>query len=297
MLCKKPYNSGSGFHGCGQCFPCRVSQRRLLTHRILLESYDFSHSAFVTLTYSDEALKSPWLQKRHYQLFLKSLRKALYPQKIRYYVVGEYGDQSWRPHFHLILFNYMSCLYGRSTYSKSRRSCCPQCDLVRDCWGRGQVDLGEVNKDSAQYAAQYLQKKLSLRTLPKLPVPEFAKWSKGLGGCVVSPLAEALTSDSGVDEIIRSGDVPMSLRHGSKQMPLGRYLRGKLRAHLGFKEKGTPKILLLAAQMQMRDMFREELKKPQNRSKQLSQIIVDVNKQKALNLESKSKLFNKRKGL
>lgn len=71
-------------------------------------------SFFCTFTIEDENLifadDEPCLYKRDMQLFLKRLRKSLRPGKIKYYIVGEYGDK-WRPltpkgrpHYHALIF-------------------------------------------------------------------------------------------------------------------------------------------------------------------------------------------------
>lgn len=65
------------------------------------QSHDFS--CFVTLTYDDEHM--PYggdLHYRHFQLFLKKLRKRL-GRPVRYFMCGEYGDRLGRPHYHAIL--------------------------------------------------------------------------------------------------------------------------------------------------------------------------------------------------
>ena len=91
-------------------------------------------NSFVTLTYRDardctieqleKGLHVPddWsLHKRHFQLFMKRLRKAFPEREIRYFYAGEYGRKCkhgldlsvvdcplcnvGRPHFHACLFN------------------------------------------------------------------------------------------------------------------------------------------------------------------------------------------------
>ena len=83
---------------------------------------------FITLTYNDESLPRtkegyPTLLKKQVQDYIKRLRNAhvAYLKKeqrkvhneykitgkpIRYYAVGEYGSQTRRPHYHILLFNY-----------------------------------------------------------------------------------------------------------------------------------------------------------------------------------------------
>ena len=106
MICIKPLTlEGRGEVGCGQCRNCRINRRREWVGRMILEAKEHLFSSFVTLTYDDEHMpKDGSLCKKHLQQFIRRLRKALYPRKIRYYAVGEYGDKSWRPHYHLIVF-------------------------------------------------------------------------------------------------------------------------------------------------------------------------------------------------
>lgn len=64
---------------------------------------------FVTLTYNDETIPKTksglqTLQKTDLQKFFKRLRKVSI-DKISYYAVGEYGSETQRPHYHIILFN------------------------------------------------------------------------------------------------------------------------------------------------------------------------------------------------
>ena len=91
--------------GCGQCLHCRINQSRIWQTRLLLEASDCFDSTFMTLTYDEYNVPfNYYLDKTHLTKFLKRYRKRL-GHKIRYYAIGEYGDETWRPHFHLAIFS------------------------------------------------------------------------------------------------------------------------------------------------------------------------------------------------
>lgn len=84
----------------------------------MLELQYHDSSYFVTLTYDDlhvpksyypdpetgEAHTSFTLCKRDFQLWMKRLRKKFSDDKIRFFACGEYGGQTKRPHYHVIVF-------------------------------------------------------------------------------------------------------------------------------------------------------------------------------------------------
>lgn len=124
-------------------------------------------SSFLTLTY--DTLHVPissrgymTLSKRDCQLFLKRLRRA-HPvgSVLKYYLCGEYGGKTSRPHYHLILFG-------------ADRA------LVQSAWSLGQVHYGSVTGASIGYCLKYMAKK------GRIPMhlnddrqKEFALMSKG----------------------------------------------------------------------------------------------------------------------
>jgi len=218
----------------------------------MLEQTQHSSSTFVTLTYSDLYLprllsnNSGTLIPRDLQNFLKRFRKAMHPQKIRFFACGEYGDESQRPHYHLALFNVPLCRYGQSRYSASsrRKSCCDICDLVRDTWGKGRIQIDEFNSGTAQYVAGYVTKKMTSKDDYRLNgrYPEFARMSlrPGLGYDALHELASQLLKFN-LDQ--SQSDVPVTLQHGDRELPLGRYLRRKLRTLIGKDEKTPQEVL------------------------------------------------------
>jgi len=143
---------------------CRINERRLWTHRIILEAMLHPSSVFCTLTYDDDHLPETHevigaLNPDDTKNFLKRLRKVAPLGKIRYYLAGEYGDQTRRPHYHLILFNFPYAIgEERVTISVSKRML-RACDLIRAVWGKGLIELGTLPPKALSILRAILSKK------------------------------------------------------------------------------------------------------------------------------------------
>lgn len=268
----------------------------------MLEAAQWSDNCFVTLTYEDENM--PRLEdgrgilvRKDMQDWLKRLRsevsRSFNGRKIRFFGVGEYGDTTWRPHFHLALFNLPNCVYGYSRYSTGSKNCCYICDMVRDTWARGNILVAELNTNSAQYVCGYVTKKMTSKDdlrLKGLP-PEFSAMSlrPGIGGDAMWEVADTLMKFDLVDS---ESDVPSTLRHGGRILPLGRYLTKRLRKMVGKDEKAPQETLdKLKAELQpLRDTAFEN-------SRSLKKEIIKAGDQAVKNMEARSKIFKQRKTL
>lgn len=174
--------------------------------------------------------------------FLRRLRDS-YPVPFRYYAVGEYGTRGLRPHYHAALFG-VSWL-DRPTIEK--------------VWSAGFVHTGELNKDSAQYIAGYVCKKITTRTDPRLQGkhPEFARMS-------LKPGIGALQCENMGKELVRAFenghaalDVPGEVRQAGRKMPMGKYVQGKLREAVGW-ERNMPQDAKVALQVERQRVGRVE---------------------------------------
>ena len=176
---------------CGQCLGCRLDYSRMWAMRIVHESslYEITGgNCFITLTYRDrlecdedqlrDKLHIPddfGLHKDHFQKFMKRLRKAFAPQRIRFYMCGEYGDTCkhglsmdttgcplcnvGRPHYHACLFNCeFPDLVPYGSHNGELRYTSP---LLESIWKYGFVDVGELTFESAAYVARYCLKKVT----------------------------------------------------------------------------------------------------------------------------------------
>lgn len=289
MLCKKPFFIGSMQCSCGQCLMCRINRRRVWALRILLESFKHGDSCFATLTYRDDCVPAN-LEKQDYQNWLKRLRQSIYPKKIRYFVAGEYGEITHRPHFHAALFGLGSG-YAGGVDGKS--------GVVQKSWDKGFTHVGELNWDSAQYIAGYLTKKVLVE---EHKVKEFSRMSlrPGLGESAMGDVARVLKTPSGIKFLHDTYDVPSVLRIGSRVLPLGRYLRGKLRERLGFISKDTPEQATRLRLMQRQDeeaQTRGLLKEQGCKTWQIGKILLDTRNQKIKNHESRFLIRDQKRSL
>jgi len=224
MRCPKPVKikstgGTSVLVRCGKCMSCRIDHSREWTARILLESRLHDYNTFVTLTYDEEHLPpGGTLIKRELSGFVKRLRKRFPPRSVRYFGVGEYGDESGRPHYHIALF-------GVSVLSEQA-----VVDSWKDKQGNplGFVKLDELNEGTAGYISQYVCKKwtngddLYVAERLKGRAPEFAIMSlrPGIGAGAAPIVARAIEG--------RDTDIPAKIRVDGKMRPLGRYIRRKI---------------------------------------------------------------------
>lgn len=274
--------------------PCRYNKRRIWMHRIMLEAAQYKHCCFMTLTYDDEHLPQDGsLAPGDMQAFMKRLRSRVAPERLRFFLVGEYGDTTKRPHYHVALFNFESCRYGQSRYTKIQARCCDRCELVRETWGKGNIYLGTLEDDSAGYLAGYVTKKMTHKDDPRLEgrAPEFGRMSlrPGIGYGALWEIADALLR---YELDLSMVDVPEQLRHGMKKLPLGRYLRRKLRLMIGRDEKISQEAVyqIAAELLPVRLAARNDAENPS-----LTKKIVELNAGRLRNFEARQRIFGQRK--
>lgn len=200
--------------GCGQCMGCRMARSREWADRCMLELKYASCAWFVTLTYDDEHIpmsayadpdtgevvgRCNTLRRKDVQDFLKRVRKAFPDVCIRFFGCGEYGPQTIRPHYHLIIYNlplddlvpvpgaeipgtqyYWSLRLQKlwSIYHRGNPSYGSITPLAFElgppfmesewngreyCWYEpiGQIMVAEVNWTTCAYVARYCTKKLT----------------------------------------------------------------------------------------------------------------------------------------
>lgn len=145
---------------CGKCAGCLMDRARQWAVRCMLEASLWTKNCFITLTYNDENLPDgATLVKRDFELFMKRLRKK-FGSEIRFYMCGEYGGQTARPHYHACLFNFD--FPDKYLFRKSESgSLLYRSPSLEKLWPYGFCTIGDVTVQSASYVARYVTKKIS----------------------------------------------------------------------------------------------------------------------------------------
>lgn len=141
---------------CGKCIGCRKGRAQAWALRCMHEAAMYDRNSFLTLTYDDSHLNFfRCLEYGDFQGFMKRIRKRLAPRRVRFFVAGEYGDVTKRPHFHALIFGEDFREDAR-VYKKGYW----ESPLVSGCWSNGSSLVGPLTSASAAYVAQYALKKL-----------------------------------------------------------------------------------------------------------------------------------------
>lgn len=154
-----PGKTGSSIEiPCGYCIGCKLERARQWSVRIMHEAQLHERNSFLTLTYSDEYLPEDFgLHHEHVQVFLKRLRKKC-SQDLRYYVCGEYGDRTSRPHYHMCLFGE-DFYDDRTLYSVNNGNRLYSSNFLDGLWRLGDCQIGQLTVQSASYVARYVVNK------------------------------------------------------------------------------------------------------------------------------------------
>lgn len=143
---------------CGQCIGCRLEYARQWAVRAVHELKCHKRSCFLTLTYSDKNLpQDGLLEKKELQKFQKRLAKYIAPIRVRYMSCGEYGEETNRPHYHIILYGYD--FPDKEKYSENQGYPIYTSKILDRLWEYGECKIGSVTFESCCYVARYMLKK------------------------------------------------------------------------------------------------------------------------------------------
>lgn len=148
---------------CGSCPLCLHTKRLQWVYRMEEESKLSDISVMLTFTYDNEHLVFgelfPSLDSSSFVKAIAKIKRVFLKKGIyfRYYGNGEYGDESLRPHYHLMSFfkinNYHEANYPQLLDTIS--------EVCNQSWNKGHVQLDQCNFATMYYLAKYVTKSSS----------------------------------------------------------------------------------------------------------------------------------------
>lgn len=197
---------------CGKCMLCTKRYRMHWVLRCMHEARFYDQMCYITLTVDDEHIDhvfplSPvgsmvdgvrWHCLRHkpFQNFMKRLRRRLDygfrstivrdgkvlvrnyhgEKNLRYFMCGEYGDTTHRPHYHAIIYGFFP------PDARPLRDGLSVSDLLSSVWPFGFHTVSKVEPACVSYVAGYVDKKMdeSRNTwMVEGVTPEYVAMSRG----------------------------------------------------------------------------------------------------------------------
>lgn len=246
--CLKPFVKDGVPCPCGKCDPCNKRRASGWSFRILKEAEQLGSAFFITLTYSPENAPTQyevkdaqgkhirWQKTKrltvdiyHLQKFIKRVRKSNLSKKIKYYGVSEYGDETFRPHYHVILMGIdLISFVGIENWELIQMGKL-QLDgkdpiHIKD-WQLGHVTIGKLSAASCAYTLKYVSKG---RKIPQYIGDDRQKekslMSKGIGLGYITPQTIKMHNNDIMRQYLVTFD--------SKKIPIPRYLKERLYDHL-----------------------------------------------------------------
>lgn len=146
---------------CGRCAACLKNKSADWVTRLKIETFYATSAYFCTLTYAEPYLPHtrsgiPCFSSRDITLFFKRLRNCV-PDKLRYFLVCEYGKENQRPHYHFILWNWppevdlLTCIHKCWVTSEKN----PRPMMMPDENGT----VRPCTEERITYVCKYIQKK------------------------------------------------------------------------------------------------------------------------------------------
>ena len=162
---------------CGKCLNCISNKKRDYGLRASVEIEKFPNQIFATLTYNDIDIPKNYqkdgsiklsLREEHARNFIKKVRQQLKRDfsgnDLKYFIAGEYGDTTKRPHYHIVAGSE-----GAIT------------SIIKNKWEYGNTDIEKIiSRKSISYTVGYTDKKIWEKKI-KGTEDTFHKFSRGMG--------------------------------------------------------------------------------------------------------------------
>lgn len=215
---------------CGYCEGCKMAHAKEWADRLLMEYTETKKALFITLSYNEENVvwngDKRTLCKKDGQDFLKRLRDHFYPRKLRFYLCGEYGELTFRPHMHLVVFGIdLDDFEDKKIYKITKLGfVLYESEKLNSIWSNGYAPFSAYSYRTGAYVARYITKKqkdpkIFYEALNVLPPYATMSLKPGIGSAFYEKHKE---------EYLHSNKLYVSDSNTSIEVGFPRYLKMKL---------------------------------------------------------------------
>jgi hypothetical protein len=160
---------------------------------------------------------------------MKRLKKGNLGKTIKYYGVSEYGTQTKRPHYHIIVMGMdIISFLGIENWKQvelGKIQLDGKTPLNVKSWKLGHITVGQVTPASVSYTLKYVSKG---RLIPEYNGDDRQKeksiMSKGIGLCYIDETTKKMHNNDLLRQYLVTND--------SKKIAIPRYLKDRLYDHL-----------------------------------------------------------------
>ena len=175
---------------CGKCLNCKQNKKREYSIRAVQDFAEKKNIYFATLTYNNEnaiATKDGLtISKTHAKNYIKRVRQQMrrdgINEKLSYFMSGEYGAQTQRPHYHITV---------GTDYRLG--------GILKEKWKYGDVKIEKGTNASVFYTVGYSDKKMGVddwKYNNTSLVSPFHKFKQGIGKNWIDKNKDKITKDN-----------------------------------------------------------------------------------------------------
>ena len=202
---------------CGKCAACLSNRRTQWVSRLSYELFHASNGHFLTLTFDDDHLvydiksRNPVALMSMVSDFVVSVKSKLFRKQrnpLKFFAVSEYGPTTFRPHFHMLLFNLPLDVDLRT---------------IENLWYHGNIKVDHITGARIGYVTKYCLAKIDpdLWCIDDPGYRPQMRCSKGLGKGLLS---DPIVSNQYKSALIKEGYVS----NGKYRVPVSRYYKDRL---------------------------------------------------------------------
>lgn len=288
MQCRNPSNvTPKGSVGtikvpCGVCIQCRINKTMEWATRCLYENEDHEVSCFITLTYDDDHIpENGSLDYKAVADFWKRVRKHYYGNKkgaLKYYLCGEYGPTTFRPHYHAAVFDVAFNPEEWIVFKEDSDGPHYTSPLLLKLWPFGFNEIGLITPTRLNYVCGYIQKK-------QLGASRVFYSHEGL-----AEPDQRYSKNLGVNALLRDSDRLTKLFLQKKGKALPKYYAHKLALNEIVDDDGYQLLSLYAYEngLEVREKFSELS------DSEYYELMRSKREQTSLDIESRMNMFNVR---